>query len=59
MFVIEYIERAREYAAMADRKSGDEKSRLMRCSEAWLKLAEQEAATACIPFSGASAGTQP
>jgi hypothetical protein len=41
--VTEYLERARDVAALADRKSGSEKKRLMAIAEAWLKLAEEAA----------------
>jgi hypothetical protein len=44
--VSEYLERAREIAALADRKSGEEKKRLLQIAEAWLKLAEESAAEA-------------
>jgi hypothetical protein len=45
-----YIERARECAAMAARKTGDEKQRLNDLAEAWLKLAEQQVAIASVTF---------
>ena len=38
--VTEYLERARDMSALADRKSGYEKKRLMEIAEAWLKLAD-------------------
>ena len=41
--VTEYLERAREIAALADRKIGDERKRLLSIAEAWLKLAEDAA----------------
>ena len=42
----DYLERAREMAALADKKSGGEKKRLLDIAEAWLKLAEDAAAEA-------------
>jgi hypothetical protein len=50
MSVTDYLEHARELAAMADRKTGDEKRRLNKLCEAWLKLAEQEAASLTASF---------
>ena len=44
--VTEYLERAREVAVLADKKSGDEKKRLMQIAEAWLKLADDAAVEA-------------
>jgi len=44
--VTEYLERAREIAAMADKKSGEEKKRWMDIAEAWLKLADEAAVEA-------------
>jgi hypothetical protein len=41
--VTEYLERAREVAVLADRKTGAEKARLLDIAEAWLKLAETAA----------------
>ena len=44
--VTEYLTRAREMAALADKKVGDEKQRLMEIAEAWLKLADEAAVNA-------------
>jgi hypothetical protein len=41
--VTDYLERARECTAMADRKTGAEKERFMDLAEAWLKLADEQA----------------
>jgi hypothetical protein len=48
--VTDYLERARECAAMAARKTGDEKQRLNELAEAWLKLAQQQAEAATAAF---------
>jgi len=44
--VSDYLKLARQVAALADRKSGDEKKRLMEIAEAWLKLADEAAVNA-------------
>ena len=46
--VTDYLEHARECAALADRKTGGERKRLLDLAEAWLKLAEQQAEVASI-----------
>ena len=43
MSVTGCLERARDCAARADQKAGDERRRLLELAEAWLKLAEQHA----------------
>ncbi len=42
----DYLERAREMAALAGKKSGGEMKRLLDIAEAWLKLAEDAAVEA-------------
>ncbi len=44
--VEKYLERAREVAALADKKTGNEKKRLMDIAEAWLEVAHGVAADA-------------
>jgi hypothetical protein len=41
--VTDCLERAREIAALADKKLGDDRKRLLEIAEAWLKLAEDSA----------------
>jgi hypothetical protein len=43
MGVTDYLERARECAAIADKKTGDEKKRMLEIADAWLKLAGEAA----------------
>lgn len=52
--VTEYLESAREIAAMADKKSGEEKKHLLSIAEAWLKLA-QDAAVKALKAGGVNA----
>jgi hypothetical protein len=54
--VTEYLERARKCAALADRKSGEQRKRLLAIAEAWLRLAEDAAAEAITsaPINSAS-----
>jgi hypothetical protein len=49
--VSDYLERARGMAALADKKSGGEKKRLLEIAEAWLKLADDAALEAAKPIS--------
>ena len=41
--VTEFLQRARECAALADKMLGEDKVKLMEIAEAWLKLAEDAA----------------
>ena len=43
MNVTDYLERARECAAMAERMTPEEKKKLLELAEAWLKLADEAA----------------
>jgi hypothetical protein len=43
MSVTEYLNRARECAALADRMSAKDKAALLEIAEAWLKLASDAA----------------
>jgi hypothetical protein len=38
--VTDYLKRARYLAALADKKTGDEKKRLLEIADAWFKLAD-------------------
>jgi hypothetical protein len=42
MSVTDYLERARECAAMAETMGPEEKKKLLDIAEAWLKLADNE-----------------
>jgi hypothetical protein len=44
--VTEYLERARECAALADKMTGDDKAKMLEIAEAWLRLADEAAKTA-------------
>jgi hypothetical protein len=39
--VSEYLERARECAALAEKMTGDDKTRMLAVAQAWLKVAEE------------------
>ena len=41
--VTEYLQRARECAAMADKMTGADKAKMMEIAEAWLKVADEAA----------------
>ena len=43
MSVTDYLERAREAAALADQMHGTDRGKLLEIAEAWLKLADIEA----------------
>jgi hypothetical protein len=43
MSVTEYLQRARLCAEIADRLTGEDKTKLMDIADAWLKLAHEEA----------------
>jgi len=43
--VTEYLERARECAALADKMTGDDKAKMLEIAEAWLRLADEAAKT--------------
>jgi hypothetical protein len=47
--VSEYLERARECAAMAETSEPEEKKKLLEIAEAWLKLADEAAKLASNP----------
>jgi hypothetical protein len=55
MDVTDYLDRARECAALADRKTGEEKKRLESLAEAWLQLASEAADKALPPAPPANA----
>jgi hypothetical protein len=46
MSVTEYLQRARECAALADRVNPKDKAALLEIAEAWLKLASEAAGKA-------------
>ena len=41
--VSEYLERARECAAMAENMTGDERTKMLAVAQAWLKVADEAA----------------
>jgi hypothetical protein len=41
--VTEYLQRARDCAALADKMTGEDKKKLLGIADAWLKLADQRA----------------
>jgi len=47
--VTEYLERARECAALADRANEADKKKLLAIADAWLKLADDTAKEASKP----------
>jgi hypothetical protein len=49
MSVTEYLQRARECAALADRMNPKDKAALLEIAEAWLKLASDAAAKTNTP----------
>ena len=55
MGVSEYLERARECAALAENMTGDEKTKMLAVAHAWLKVAD-EAAKAADPKKQAEPG---
>jgi hypothetical protein len=44
--VTEFLERARDCAALAEQLDGDDKNKMIEIAEAWLKLADEAAKTA-------------
>jgi hypothetical protein len=44
--VSEYLERARECAALAENMTGDEKTKMLAVAQAWLKVADEAAKVA-------------
>ncbi len=46
--VTDYLERARECAAIADTLTGDEQKKMLEVAEAWLKLADEAALKAAM-----------
>jgi len=53
MSVTEYLERARECAALADKMSPKDKKALLEIADAWLKLATDAAAKAALATTSA------